>query len=123
MYRDGAFEYPPYALVWFSSPTRSRTTSRASVSRSAWRCGWSTPVIKALLLWRGMRARTGVSDLVPFLAYSVGSAALGYVLLQRYDLVPAALTLGATLAVAGGWAFLGGFLVALVRAPSSTRRC
>lgn len=113
VYRDGAFEYPPYALAWFLFPhavSDNLEGFRFAFGLEMWLVD---AVTKALLLWRGMRARAGLSDLVPFLAYSVGSVAVGYVLLQRYDLVPAALTLGATLAVAGGWPFVGGILVAV----------
>ncbi|HET9270675.1 MAG TPA: hypothetical protein VFO31_21000, partial [Vicinamibacterales bacterium] len=113
VYRDGAFEYPPYALAWFLLPhalSDDVASFRLAFGLEMWLVDG---VIKALLLWSGMRARAGLSGFVPFLAYSVGSGALGYVLLQRYDLVPAALTLGAALAVAGGGVFVGGVLVAV----------
>jgi uncharacterized membrane protein len=113
VYRDGAFEYPPYALAWFVVPhalSHDLESFRFAFGLEMWLVD---AVIKALLLWRGMRARAGLGDLAPFLAYSVGGFALGHVILQRYDLVPAALTLGAALAVAGGGAFLGGVLVAV----------
>jgi uncharacterized membrane protein len=113
VYRDGAFEYPPYALAWFALPhalSHDLESFRFAFGLEMWLVD---AAIKALLLWRGMRARAGLGDLAPFLAYSVGSFAVGYVLLQRYDLVPAALTLGAVLAVAGGGAFVGGILVAV----------
>ena len=113
VYRDGAFEYPPYALAWFLIPhalTDDLEGFRFAFGLEMWLVD---AAIKALLLWRGMRARSGLGDLVPFLAYSAGSAAVGYVLLQRYDLAPAALTLGAALAVAGGWPFVGGILIAV----------
>jgi uncharacterized membrane protein len=113
VYRDGAFEYPPYALAWVVLPhalSDDLESFRFAFGLEMWLID---AVIKALLLWRGMRARAGLSDLAPFLAYSVGSSALGHVLLQRYDLVPAALTLGAALAVAGGAALFGGILVAV----------
>jgi hypothetical protein len=113
VYRDVAFEYPPYALLWFLPPatlSHDLDSFRLAFGLEMWA---ADAVIKALLLWLGVRARTGLRDLVPFMAYSLGSAALGHVLLQRFDLIPAALTLGATLAVAGGAAFVGGVLVAI----------
>jgi hypothetical protein len=113
VYRDVAFEYPPYALLWFLVPRALSSDLegfRLAFGLEMWVIDG---VIKALLLWHGVRARTGLRDLAPFLAYSVGSGALGHILLQRYDLIPAALTLGASLAVAGGAAFLGGVLVVL----------
>lgn len=113
VYRDVAFEYPPYALLWFLPP--ALVSSDLDGFRLAFGLQmWLTDgLIKALLLWHALRARTGLRDLVPFLVYSLGSGALGHVLLQRYDLIPAVLTLGATLAVAGGWALLGGVLVVI----------
>ena len=113
VYRDGAFEYPPYALAWFLLPhalSDDVGSFRLAFGLEMWLVD---AAIKALLLWRGMRARAGLGDFTPFLAYLVGSAALGYVLFQRYDLIPAALTLGVALAVAGGGVFVGGVLVAV----------
>ena len=113
VYRDVVFEYPPYALLWFLPPrllSHDLDGFRLAFGLEMWA---ADAVIKALLLWLGVRARTGLRDLVPFVAYSLGSAAVGHVLLQRFDLIPAVLTLGATLAVAGGWALLGGVLVAI----------
>ena len=69
--------------------------------------------IKATLLWRGVRARDGFPDLIPFLAYSLGSAALGHLLLMKYDLIPAALSLAGVLAVVGARPFLGGVATAV----------
>lgn len=113
VYREVAFEYPPYALLWFLPPhalSHDLEGFRLAFGLEMWA---ADAVIKALLLWLGVRNRTGLRDLVPFMAYSLGSAALGHVLLQRFDLIPAVLTLGATLAVAGGRALSGGVLVAI----------
>jgi hypothetical protein len=81
VYRDGAFEYPPYALAWFVLPhalSDDLDSFRLAFGLEMWLVD---AVIKALLLWRGVRARAGLSDLTPFLAYSVGSGALGHWLL------------------------------------------
>lgn len=113
VYRDFVFEYPPYALLWFVVPGELSTDLggfRLTFGLEMW---VADALIKVLLLHHAVRARTGLRDLVPFLAYTLGSAALGHVLLQRFDLVPALLTLGATLAVAHGWALAGGALIAL----------
>jgi uncharacterized membrane protein len=69
--------------------------------------------IKGLLLWRGIRGREGSPDLIPFFVYSLGSAALGHLLLMKYEVVPALLSLAAALAVTGQRPFLGGGTVAL----------
>lgn len=113
VYRDVVFEYPPYALLWFLLPgalSHDLDGFRLAFGLEMWAADGT---IKALLLWHGVRAGTGLRDLAPFLAYSLGSGALGHVLLQRFDLIPAVLTLGAALAVAGGSVLLGGVLVVL----------
>lgn len=113
VYRDVVFEYPPYALLWFVVP-RELSSDLAGFRLTFGLEMWvADALIKVLLLHHALRARTGLRDLVPFLAYTIGSAALGHVLLQRFDLVPAVLTLGATLAVAHGWALAGGAVIAL----------
>ena len=122
VYRDVVFEYPPYALLWFLPPralSHDLGSFRLAFGLEMWA---ADALVKALLLWHGVRHRRGLHDFTPFLAYSLGSAALGHFLLQRFDLVPAALTLGAALAVAGGSALLGGFLVAVGAGTSCTPR-
>jgi hypothetical protein len=113
VYRDVVFEYPPYALLWFLPPrvlSHDLDSFRVAFGLEMW---GADAAVKALLLAIGVRARTGLRDLAPFVAYSLGSAALGHVLLQRFDLIPSLLTLGATLAVAGGGVFAGGLLLAV----------
>ena len=113
LYTDAAFEYPPYALIWFLPPygwSHDLQSFRFAFGLEIW---LFDAAIKAALLWRGVRARQGFPDLIPFLAYSIGSAALGYLLLMRYDAIPAALSMAAALAVTGGWPFLGGATIAL----------
>lgn len=109
LYGDHVFEYPPYAVIWFLAPY---AWAAHDVERFRFAFGMQIwlfdAVIKAVLLWRGIRARPGFPDLIPFIAYSLGSAALGHLLLMKYDTVPAALSVGGLLAVAGGRPFLGG---------------
>ena len=69
VYRDGAFEYPPYALAWFVVPhalSNDVSSFRLAFGLEMWLVD---AVIKALLLWRGMRANSGLHDFVPLLAY------------------------------------------------------
>lgn len=113
IYRDVDFEYPPYALLWFLLPRAFSSDLdgfRLAFGLEMW---VADAAIKGTLLWQGLRAARGIRAFAPVLAYAIGSAALGHVLLQRFDLVPAALTLFAALAVAGGSAVLGGVLLAL----------
>ena len=114
LYGQHVFEYPPYALIWFLAPyawaSDDAERFRFAFGLQIW---LFDAVIKAVLLWRGIRARRGVPDLIPFLAYSLGSAALGHLLLMKYDAVPAALSLAGVLAVCGGRPLLGGAVTAL----------
>ncbi|MGH9241167.1 MAG: glycosyltransferase 87 family protein [Vicinamibacterales bacterium] len=114
LYGEHVFEYPPYALIWFLAPYAwapdDAERFRFAFGLQIW---LFDAVIKAVLLWRGIRARQGVPDLIPFLVYSLGSAALGHMLLMKYDAVPAALALAGVLAVCGGRPFLGGAVTAL----------
>ncbi len=111
VYRDVVFEYPPYSLLWFVLP-RSLSHDLGSFRLAFGLEMWAfDALVKAALLWHGVRNRSAIRGLTPFLAYSLGSAALGHLLLQRFDLIPAALTLFAALAVAGGSPLLGGVLV------------
>ena len=118
LYGDHVFEYPPYALIWFLAPYawagHDVETFRFALGLQIW---LFDAAIKAMLLWRGIRARQSVPDrfpdVIPFLVYSLGSAALGHLLLMKYDAVPAALSLAGVLAVAGGRPLLGGAATAL----------
>jgi hypothetical protein len=118
LYGDHVFEYPPYALIWFLAPyawaAGDVESFRLAFGLQIW---LFDAAIKALLLWRGIRARRTVPDrvpdLIPFVAYSLGSAALGHLLLMKYDAVPAALSLAAVLAMAGGRPLLCGATTAL----------
>ena len=115
LYDGHVFEYPPYALIWFLVP---HAWAAGDLERFRWAFGLEIwlfdAALKAVLLWRALRASRGrFPDLVPFLAYSLGSAALGHVLLMRYDAIPGGLSLAGVLAVAGGLPLVGGAVTAL----------
>ena len=114
LYSEHVFEYPPYALIWFFAPYAWAPDDperfRFAFGLQIW---LFDAAIKTVLLWRGIRAHQGVPDLIPFVVYSLGSAALGHLLLMKYDAVPAAFALAGVLAVCGGRPFLGGVVTAL----------
>ena len=114
LYDGHVFEYPPYALIWFLVP---HAWAAGDLERFRWAFGieiWLfDAAIKAALLWRALRGRDGFPDLVPFFVYSLGSAAVGHVLLMRYDAIPGALSLAGVLAVAGGRPCAGAAVTAL----------
>jgi len=114
LYDGHIFEYPPYALIWFLAPYAWAPDDlqgfRFAFGLEIW---LFDAAIKAVLLWRAFRTRSGFPDLIPFLVYSLGSAALGHLLLMRYDAIPGALALFGVLALAGGYAVTGGALTML----------
>src|SRR5688572_17476619 len=114
LYGEHVFEYPPYALIWFVAPYAwapdDVQSFRFAFGLEIW---LFDAAIKATLLWRALRVRDRFPDLIPFFVYSLGSAALGHLLLMKYDAVPAALSVAAVLAVSGGRSFLGGATTAL----------
>ncbi len=109
LYDAHAFEYPPYALLWFLAPYAwapdNLQSFRLAFGLEIW---MFDAAIKAMLLWRAIRRHDRFPDLIPFFVYSLGSAALGHLLLMKYDVVPAALSVAGTLALSGGWPLLGG---------------
>lgn len=110
VYREVPFEYPPYALLWFLAPYAGADDAdgfRVTFGLEIW-C--VDAALKAMLLWLGMREHRGLRGLAPFVAYTLGTAALGHLLLQRFDVIPAALSVVAILALSSGWAFLAGFV-------------
>ena len=114
LYSDHVFEYPPYSLIWFLAPFAWSPDDvqrfRLAFGLEIW---FFDAAIKAVLLWRALRVRDRFPDLVPFFVYSLGSAALGHLLLMKYDLVPAFLSLVGVLAVASGHPLAGGATTAL----------
>ena len=122
LYAEHVFEYPPYSLIWFLAPYAWSPDDvqrfRLAFGLEIW---FFDAAIKAALLWRALRPALRRAlrppdrypDLVPFLVYSLGSAALGHLLLMKYDLVPALLSLAGVLAVSSGRPLLGGATIAL----------
>ena len=113
VYRDAAFEYPLYSLLWFLVPRA------VSADLAAFRVAFGLQIwiidaiLKGLLLWLGLRTHAGVRSLVPFFAYTLATAALGHFLLQRFDLAVAALTVVAAVASAAAWPLAAGATLAL----------
>ena len=114
LYSDHVFEYPPYSLIWFLVPYAWSPDDvqrfRLAFGLEIW---FVDAAIKSVLLWRALRARDRFPDLIPFFVYSLGGAALGHLLLMKYDLVPALLSLAAVLTVVHGHPLLGGATTAL----------
>ncbi|TSC32663.1 glycosyltransferase family 87 protein [Corallococcus sp. Z5C101001] len=106
--RDFRFEYPPYALLWFVPATWVGGDVRGFILAFGLQLTLFDALIKWLLLSEGARRwGTGWRAWVPFAAYSVVSWIQSLHYLKRYDLLPAALTLFALVALMRrreGWA-------------------
>ena len=106
------FEYPPYALAWFAGPAGGAPDLEA-FRQSFGILIWAIDAgIKAALLWIGLRGRAR-PDVLPFVVYVLTTTALGHILLQRFDVIPAALSFTAVLAFAQGWPGAAGALLGI----------
>ncbi len=113
IYVDVPFEYPPYALAWLAGPA----TLAGDVGQYRLFFGLLIlcldALVKAALLWTGFRDRHRPPDVLPFVMYTLATAAVGHFLLQRYDVIPAALSVAAVMALSAGWAGVAGLMAAL----------
>jgi len=106
-YSEFRFEYPPYALLAFAP------AALVSSSLGAFQLAFGLELvlvdvaIRAGLLWTA-RHRRGVWAYAPFLAYAAVAQLQAFWLYKRFDLIPAALTLAAVLALSRGAAGLAG---------------
>ena len=98
--RDFRFEYPPYALLWFVPATWLGGDLRGFILVFGLQLTLLDAFIKWLLLSEGVR-RWGTSwrAWLPLVAYSVVSWVQSVHYLKRYDLIPAALAVGALVAL------------------------
>jgi hypothetical protein len=113
VYADVPFEYPPYALAWFLGPAALAGDLAQFRIAFGLLIFSADAAIKAGLLWTGVRDRDRPPDFLPFAMYTLATAALGHILLQRYDVIPAALTVAALLALSRGWAVTAGVAIAI----------
>jgi len=116
MYVDVPFEYPPYALAWLAGP------AMLAGDVAGFRLFFGLLIlcldaaIKAALLWSGFRDRHRPPDVLPFVMYTLATAAVGHFLLQRYDVIPAALSVAAVMALSAGRAGVAGLVAAVAMA-------
>ncbi|MCP3097541.1 DUF2029 domain-containing protein [Myxococcus sp. K15C18031901] len=112
--QDFRFEYPPYALLWFVPAAWLRSTQWEFVPVFGLQLAVMDAFIKWVLLVEGARrwGRTWRS-FVPCVAYSLTSWAAALYYLKRYDLIPAALTMVALLALARRRDTLAGLALAV----------
>ena len=113
IYTDVVFEYPPYALLWFVGPAAvsgNLAEFRVVFGLLIWAID---AAVKGYLLWQALVSGRRVRDFLPFALYISGTAALGHFLLQRYDVIPAALSMAALLWLVRGWPATAGAVIAL----------
>ena len=113
VYVDVPFEYPPYVLAWFAGPTMLAEDLGQFRLFFGGLILCLDALIKAALLWTGFRDRHRPPDALPFVMYTLATAALGHILLQRYDVIPAVLSVAAVLALSSGWAGVAGLMAAV----------
>jgi len=113
IYVDVPFEYPPYALAWLAGPAMLA----GDVAQFRLLFGLLIlcldALVKAALIWIGFRDQHRPPDVLPFVMYTLATAAIGHFLLQRYDVIPAALSVAAVIALSAGWAGVAGLLAAV----------
>jgi hypothetical protein len=112
IYSRVPFEYPPYALAWFAGPASAAVDVEAFRQTFGLLIWTLDAAIKAVLLWLGLRG-SARRDLVPFVAYTLTTTALGHILLQRFDVIPAALSVVALVAFARRWTGVAGAIIGI----------
>jgi uncharacterized membrane protein len=115
-YRDFSIEYPPGAAAVFYLPYAASHNLHLSADNIQ---GYGIAFTFEMLLFDlvglfltvGVARRARLSPLLCLFVYTVGIAAIGSIAVQRFDMVPAAITLGAVYAFCRGnyktaWAVL-----------------
>ena len=91
-YRDFVFEYPPYALVWFVLPGLCSNLGAFQQVFGLEMLALDLAV-KGTLVWLAIRVAGRARPFLPAVLFSVAGTANAFFYLQRFDLVPAALSL------------------------------
>jgi Glycosyltransferase family 87 len=114
-YRDFSVEYPPAALPVFLLPALTRSDDyTAAFELLMWACGVAIVVGLGLILASSEAGGPRVFGVICF--FALAPLALGSVILSRYDLWPAALTVAALAALVGGRERLGLAILGLAAA-------
>lgn len=110
-YRDQPLEYPPYVLPLFLLPDLGERTLYVETFRIL--AGMADLVIKFLLFTSGLRLSAGLRGLAPLCLYSVATSFIAALYLERYDVWPAVICLGAVYLFHAGRYVWSGTLIAL----------
>lgn len=109
-YQDFEFEYPPYAILWFIVPGLFSSARGFQVA-----FGIELLVIDALLKLALIRLALEEKSkrlLLPVIAFAFATAANNYFYLQRFDLIPAAISFAMLIAFYRKQYYLSGALLA-----------
>ena len=111
-YRDFDFEYPPYVLLWFLLPGYFATV-RAFQVVFGLEILLADLGLKAVLIWLATRQPRKCPWLLPVLLFTLATSVNYHFYLQRFDLIPAAISIALLLAFGQGKYFLAGALTVL----------
>lgn len=108
-YRDFSAEYPPGALATFYLPYL--VSDNLQEYNTAFTFEMLLFDLIGLLLALGIGRKAGISPWSCLIGYTLAMVAIGSIMVQRFDMVPAAITLGAVYAFSRGnykiaWAIL-----------------
>lgn len=96
-YRDYEFEYPPYAIIWFLLPGLSTSLQGFKILFSI-EILLIDVLVKVALIWL-ILCEKSKRLFLPVIIFSLGTAANHYFYLQRFDLIPAAITFSLLIAI------------------------
>ncbi len=108
-YRDFPVEYPPGALVVFYLPYLA--SHKLAGYGTAFTFEMLFFDVIGLLFVLGLGKKAGISPWTSLIGYTLAMVAIGSIMVQRFDMVPAVITLGAVYAFSRGnykiaWAIL-----------------
>ncbi len=111
-YAQHRFEYPPYSLLWFMPPTLAGS---ARGYRIFFECEmWIAAAAIRALVWRfGVRTAKDWRMLLPLASIFFSDLCGDYLLLRRFDVVPALFALLAVLAMSRGKPMASGLALAI----------
>ena len=113
IYTSVTFEYPPYALAWFLGPAAMAgdlAEFRVFLGLVMW--SLDAAVKGALILARFPPPRPAYRPAALPDVQTLATTALTRILLQRYNLIPAAMSFGGAILLTSGWPLLAGIAIA-----------
>lgn len=110
-YRDRPLEYPPYVIPILALPQTFGSENYFAAFKLMNFC--ADLILKFLLLMVGLRCCNTWRALLPILCYCLAIPFMHFIYLQRYDIWPALICVGAVLFLEKGHSFLCGLAIAV----------